>query len=120
MANIFQKLFTTLNTISAVTGRVYDEQVLQGTAYPCVAQQWTSNPPAASYVASARLSDFNAQITLHTLDKPGLIALRSAVLVAVEAMPEQVVRTMDMQSPYEFQTKTYTWILGYQFRDFEQ
>ena len=41
------------------------------------------------------------------------------MLLAIEAMPEQIVRNLDIESPYEFETKTFTWLLGYHFRDSE-
>lgn len=118
--NIQQKLFNAINGVSAVAGRVYPNVIPQSPAYPCAAYQFISNPPADSFVASARFTDFHAQVTVHALDYSGLLAIRQSILTATEAMPEHVVRDVDIEAPYEFETKTYTWIFGFHLRDFEQ
>lgn len=117
--NIQQKIYTALNAVGAVTGRVWPNALPQDATYPAVAYQFISNPPADTFVAGVRFTNFNVQITLFAADYSGLVDLRAAVLLAVEAMPEQIVRNLDIEAPYEFETKTYTWILGYQLRDSE-
>lgn len=118
--NIQTKLYTALNAVSAVTGRVYPNVLPQAPTYPAVTYQFISNPPADSFVASARFTDFHAQVTIHATDYSGLLALRQSILTATEAMPEHVVRETDIESPFEFETKTFTWILGLHLRDYEQ
>lgn len=118
--NIQSKLFAALNGISAVAGRVYPNVLPQAPVYPCLAYQFISNLPADSFIASARFTDFRAQITVHATDYSGLLALRQSVLTATEAMPEHVVRETDIESPFEFETKTFTWIFGLHLRDYEQ
>lgn len=118
--NIQQKLFNALNGVSAIANRVYPNVIPQSPTYPCAAYQFISNTPADSFVASARFTDFHAQVTFYTLSYTEILAIRQSILTATEAMPEHVVRDMDLESGYEFETKTYTWILGFHLRDFEQ
>lgn len=117
--NIQLKLATALLALAPAGGVTPNTNLDEPPVYPWIAYQFISNPPADIFGAFPRKTDFHAQITLHTLDYAGLLALRTSVLAAVEAMPEQVVRDLDIESPYEFETKSYTWILGYHFRDTE-
>lgn len=117
--NIQQKLYTALDAVGAVTGRVWPNVLPQDPVYPAIAYQFISNPPADTFVAGVRFTNFNVQITCFAAAYDDLLALRAAVLLAVEAMPEQIVRNLDIEAPYEFQTKTYSWLLGYQLRDSE-
>jgi hypothetical protein len=117
--NIQEKLYTALNAVGLVTGRVWPNSLPQDPVYPALTYQFISNPPADTFVAGTRFTNFNAQINCFAADYAGLLALRAAVLLAVEAMPEQIVRNLDIESPYEFETKSFTWLLGYQFRDSE-
>lgn len=115
--NIQQKLHDALQAL--VSGRCYPNSLPQNVVYPALAFQFITNPPADTFSHGARFTDFHAQVTLHTLDYAGLLALRTSVLTAVEAMTEHIVRDLDIESPFEFETKTYTWILGYHLRDAE-
>lgn len=117
--NIQEKLYTALNAVGLVTSRVWPNSLPQDPVYPALTYQFISNPPADTFVAGTRFTNFNAQINVFAADYPGMLALRAAVLLAVEAMPEQIVRNLDLESPYEFETKSFTWLLGYQFRDSE-
>ena len=117
--SIQTKLYTALNAVTAITNRVWPNVLPQDPVYPAASYQFISNPPADTFVAGVRFTDFNAQITLFAETYSALIDLRAAVLLAIEAMPEQIVRNLDIESPYEFETKTFTWLLGYHFRDSE-
>lgn len=117
--NIQSKVYAALNGVAAISGRVTPNSLPQDPVYPAATYQFISNPPADTFVAGVRFTDFHAQITLFADSYSGLIDLRAAVLLAVEAMPEQIVRDLDIESPYEFQTKSFTWLLGYHFRDSE-
>lgn len=119
--SIMTKLYATLSAIPALAGtpnRVYPNILPQQPTYPAATYQFISNDPGP-LSQLARFSDFHAQVTLHAADYPGLLALRQAVLVAVEAMPEFVTRNTDIEAPYEFEPKTFSWILRLQFRDAE-
>ncbi len=118
--NIQQKVHDALSAIGAIAGAVFPNVLPQTPPYPCAAYQFIANPPADSFMASAFLTDFHVQVTLHTVDYPGLLALRQSVINAVYAMPEHIVRETDIESPYEFDVKTFTWILGFHLRDTEQ
>lgn len=122
--SIDRKVFAALKTIAAIanadgTFRVYPNTLPQLPQYPAIAYQFISNLPAASLTQLARFTDFHVQVTLHGLAHADVVSLRSAVLTAMEAMPEYVTRTTDIESPFEFEPKAFGWILGFQLRDAE-
>lgn len=119
MSNIQQKVYIALAAIG-VAGGAWPNTLPEKPTYPAIVYQFVSNPPADSFSHGARFTDFHPQVTLHCLDYAGLVALRAAVLLAFEAMAETIVRELDIESPFAFETKTYTHILGFHLRDSEQ
>lgn len=115
--NIMAKLAAVLGPL--VASRAYPNTLPQAPTYPAIAFQFIANPPAAGLTQLARFTDFHAQVTLHTIDYPELLALRQAALSAVEAMAEYVTRDTDIEGAYEFEPKTRNWILGFHLRDAE-
>ena len=113
------KVYTALNAVTAITTRVWPNALPQDPVYPAASYQFISNTPADTFVAGVRYTNFRVQITLFTDNYAGLLTLRSSVLLAMEAMDTQIVRETDIESPFEFETKSFTWILGYHFRDSE-
>lgn len=103
----------------ALGGVVPNTNLDEPPTYPWIAYQLISNPPADIYGAFPRKTDFHVQVTVHTLDYAGMVTLRSQILTAIEAMAEYIVRDTDIESPYEFESKTYSWILGFHLRDVE-
>lgn len=101
------------------TFRRYPNTLPQLPTYPAIAFQFISNLPADSLTQLARFSDFRVQVTAHALTYADIVSLRSAILTAMEAMPEYVTRDTDIEGPYEFEPKAFNWILGFHLRDAE-
>lgn len=116
------KLKAALAGISTVTFpglTVWPVTMPQQPTYPAVVYQLIAEAPADSITQLARFTDFHFQISIHAADYPTVVALRSAVLTAAEAMPECITRLSGLEPPYEFEPKTYTRIVTYHFRDAE-
>lgn len=122
--NTPQKVMAALSGIATLsngdgTFRAYPNTLPQNPTYPAAAYQFISNLPAAALTQLARFTDFHVQITAHAREYSTLFALRSSILTAIEAMPEYVTRTTDIETAFEFEPKAFAWILGFQLRDAE-
>lgn len=121
--NIQQKLNAALKVLvgADTDGRpcCYPNTLPENPTFPALVYQFITNPPAASLTQLARYTDFHAQVTARARDYNVLLALRSSILLAVEAMPEYVTRDTDIEGAFEFEPKAFNWILGFQFRDAE-
>jgi hypothetical protein len=97
----------------------YPNTLPQQPTYPALVYQLVSSAPALAYHQAARFSNFQFQVSIHAASYAELIILRGQVLVAAEAMPEYVTRSSELEPPYEFEPKTFTRIVAFEFRDAE-
>ncbi len=119
--NIQQKVHDAIAAgVTALSGRITPGTLPQSPVFPAASYQFITNPMAMNFTQGVRYTFFNVQVTLHSRSYAELIALRSATLVAFEAMPEYIRRATDMETPYEFKSKTRTWVLVFNLRDSEQ
>jgi hypothetical protein len=120
---IEEKIFASLSPLVGLdaAGRkcCYPNTLPQGPTYPAIVYQLLSSAPAFAYHQAARFSNFQIQVSIHATDYDQLLTLRAQVLAAAEAMPEYVTRTSELEPPFEFEPKTCSRIVAFEFRDAE-
>lgn len=120
---IEQKIFNALSPLVGLDADgnkcCYPNTLPQAPTYPAIVFQKIAEEPAFTTTQVARFSDFHFQITIHAATYSAALDLRAQVLVAAEAMPEYVTRLPGFEPPFEFEPKTFSQIVVFDFRDAE-
>ncbi len=115
---IEDRVFTALSPLVGVDNDgdpcCYQVVMPQQPVYPAIVFQVTSGDTNA-LTQAGRFGDFIVLVTLYALDKAAIKALRANVLGAAEAMPEYKTHD-ELGDGYNFEPKTYSWKINFDFR----
>lgn len=114
---VADKIYTVIAPL--LSDRFWPLALEEGTAYPAGHYQHVANTEAPFVDHNQLIQNWRVQITLY-MDKAqgyeALHALRDDAIDALRAMPEFVEQNFDSDG-YEPDTKLYTWLLDFSFRD---